>query len=235
MGLATGEEYDEITEDTLQGKVIDMQDASLFYVNFTKDEQRLAEIAEKLSDYDNAKHKNLVHPIKIGTICAAKFDVDDNWYRGRVEKSIHSDDEHLYEVYFMDFGNRNDIPASCLKKIENDLVKYPPLAHRCTLAYIDVPGSDKTFGPDAAKFLKEQLWGNECTIAIYDEDDTQFYVSINKGKELKVNDSVNAFLLSEGLASLSNQGELPEDLLEWKEFEADAKEEQLNIWEIGEA
>jgi hypothetical protein len=212
-----------------------MQDASLFYVNFAKDEEKLVEIADKLSNYDDPKHKNLVHPIKVGTICAAKFDADDNWYRGRVEKSIHSDDQHVYEVYFMDYGNRNDIPASNLKKIDNDLVKYPPLAHRCTLAYIDVPTADKTFGADAAKVLKEQLWGQDCTITIYDEDNTQFYVCINKGKELKVNESVSAYMLSEGLASLSNAEELPEELAEWKDFEQDAKDEQLNIWEIGEA
>ena len=231
--MTTGEDYEELTEDVLQGRIIDMQDASTFFVNFTKDQEKLDIIAEKLVQYDDDTYQPLVHPIKVGTVCAAKFDADGNWYRGRVEKSIHSETEHLYEIYFMDFGNRNDISASNLKKINNDLIQYPPLAHRCTLANINVPKGNMTFGSDAAAIFKEQLWGKECTISIYDEDDVQYYVVINSGKEAKVNESINAYLLSEGLAKISSQATLPEDLLEWKDFEQDAKDDQLNIWEIG--
>jgi len=217
----------------MQGTIIDMQDASLFFVNFTKDDQKLKEISEKLADYDDEKYTNLVTPIKIGTICAAKFDEDNNWYRARVDRAMHSDNEHLYEVYFMDFGNKNDVPASNLKKIQNDLIGYPPLAHQCSLAYVRVPKGDKTFGSEAAGTFKEMLWGKPCTISIYYEDDVQYKVVVNAGKELKVNESINAYLLNEGLASLENAEDLPEDLYEWKDFEQDAKDEQLNIWEIG--
>jgi hypothetical protein len=107
-----------------------MQDASLFFVNFTKDEHRLKTIATKLSEYDDSKYQNLVHPIKSGTICAAKFNEDGVWYRARVEKSIHFEEQHLYEVYFIDYGTKKDVPAENLKKIENDLIGYPPLAHQ---------------------------------------------------------------------------------------------------------
>lgn len=68
MGLATGEDYEEITEDTLQGRIIDMQDASLFFVIFSKDEDKLKQIESKLSDYDAPKYQNLVHPIMKGTV-----------------------------------------------------------------------------------------------------------------------------------------------------------------------
>jgi hypothetical protein len=81
--------------------------------------------------------------------------------------------------------------------------------------------------------FKNMLWGKECTFGIYDEDDVQYYVTVNEGKELKVNESINAYLLSEGLASLVNEKNLHEDLADWKEFEHGAKDEQLNIWEIG--
>jgi staphylococcal nuclease domain-containing protein 1 len=236
MGLATGEDYEEITEDTLQGRIIDMQDASLFFVIFSKDEDRLKQIESTLAGYDAPKYQNLVHPIMKGTVCAAKFDVDGQWYRARVERSIHNkedDGEHLYEVYFMDYGTKNDVSAKNLKKIDTDLTGYPPLAHQCTLAYLRVPKADRTFGPEAAELFKETLWGKTCTIGIYDEDDVQYKVTVNSGKELNVKESINAYLLSEGLATLINPDSLPEDLAEWRDYEQDAKDEQLNIWEIG--
>ena len=40
-------------------------------------------------------------------------------------------------------------------------------------------------------------------------------------------------MINEGLALLFNPDSLPEELAEWKEYEQDAKDEQLNIWEIG--
>lgn len=213
-----------------------MQDASLFYVNFSKDQERLNEIKQKLADYDSDTYEPLVHPIKVGTVCAAKFNVDGNWYRGRVEKSLHTEEgKHLYEVYFMDYGNTNDIAGSDLKKITNELVTYPPMAYKCTLAYLNTPKSEQAFGTDAAATFKEMLWGKTVTIRIYDEDDVRFHVAINPGTELKVNETINAYLLSEGLASLYEADSLPDELADWKEYEQDARDEQLNIWEIGGA
>ena len=49
LGLETGEGYDEVTEDSLTGKIIDLQDTSHFYVSFTKDEEKLKDITTKLS------------------------------------------------------------------------------------------------------------------------------------------------------------------------------------------
>lgn len=235
LGLAADEEYEEVTEDSLTGKIIDMQDASHFYVNFSKDEEKLKEISEKLSKYDSKEHQNLVHPIKPGTVCAVKFEEDKTWYRGKIVKAIHNKTEtdHIYEVYFIDYGNMNDVSIKRIKKLDNDLVKYPPLANRCSLAYIKVPKIDKTFGPEAADYFKEMLWAKECLISIYDEDDVAYKVVINIGKEFKPNESINAYLINEGLASIANSDSLPEELAGWKEFEQDAKDEQLNIWEIG--
>ncbi|CAI2381553.1 unnamed protein product [Moneuplotes crassus] len=233
MTLATGDDYDAITDDIMSGTVVDMQDASNFYINLSKDQEKLEIISKKLSEYDDSSHEVLSHPIKNGTICAAKFKDDGNWYRGRVDSSIHSNDEHLYEIYFMDYGTKNDISIDNLKKIDDDLIQYPPLAHRCTLAYLSVPKGSQTFGNNASEMFKEHLWGKECSISFYDEDDYQYYVVINSGKEAKVNESINAYLLNEGFAKITNPESLPEELMEWKDYEQDAKDEQLNIWEIG--
>ena len=50
LELETREEYDEVTEDSFTRKIIELQDASHFYVNFTKDEAKLKDITTKLSE-----------------------------------------------------------------------------------------------------------------------------------------------------------------------------------------
>ena len=159
----------------------------------------------------------------------SKFEENKAWYRGRIVKAHHdkkSDSEHIYEVFLIDYGNMNDLASK-------ELIKYPPLTHGCSLSYIKVPKIDKTFGLEAADYFKQMLWGKECLISIYDEDDVSYKVVINVGKEFKPNESINAYLINEVLASIFNPDSLPEELTEWKEYEQDAKDEQLNIWEIG--
>jgi len=234
IGLSTGKEYEEITDDTLQGELIDMQDAGLFFVNFDKDKPKLKEIEDALEDYDNSKYKSLIHPVKAGTTCAAKFDTDGKWYRATVERSIPSKvKKHMYEVTFIDYGNKSEVSVDNLKKIESSISQYPPLSHQCSLAFIKVPREGKTFGTEASDYFREKLWGKTCTITIHDEDDYQFKVVINAGTTRKPNESINAYLISEGLASITNSDHLPDDYAAWKDYEAEAKEEQLNIWEIG--
>ena len=175
-----------MTKDSLTGKIIDLQDPSHFYVNFTKDEAKLKDISINLSKYNSKDHKNLVHPIKPVTICAVKYEEDKAWYIWRIVKAHHnkkSDSEHIYEIFFIDYGNMNDVIIKRIKKLETDFIKYPPLAHRCSLSYIKVPKIDKTFGPEAADYFKQMLWGKECLISIYDENDASYKIVINVGKE----------------------------------------------------
>lgn len=41
-----------------------------------------------MAKFDHLRAEDLERPIKKGTLCAARFKVDDNWYRGRVLRGI---------------------------------------------------------------------------------------------------------------------------------------------------
>jgi staphylococcal nuclease domain-containing protein 1 len=64
----------------------DIADANLFYVRFTNDNQ-YEEIEEELEDFDVEASDDLEKPIKKGTLCAAKFSLDNKWYRAKVVRS----------------------------------------------------------------------------------------------------------------------------------------------------
>jgi endonuclease YncB( thermonuclease family) len=54
-------------------------------------------------------------------------------------------------------------------------------------------------------------------------------------KEEDPSNSLNAYMVAEGLAKMSNKGELPEDIAAWSEFEDEARDAEIGIWEEGQA
>ncbi len=59
-------------------------------------------IDKEMAKLDFEGLDQLEKPIRKGTLCAAKYKVDDSWYRARVFQSIGKGD---VEVIFMDYGN----------------------------------------------------------------------------------------------------------------------------------
>jgi len=55
-----------------------------------------------MNKFDEFAAQDLEKPIKKGTICAARFKVDECWYRARV---LRSTGKNQYDVEFIDFGN----------------------------------------------------------------------------------------------------------------------------------
>ncbi len=65
----------------------DLQDANNFYVRIVGDNQ-YAKIERELEEFDPQQAEDLEKPIKKGTVCAARFSVDDTWYRASVLRTI---------------------------------------------------------------------------------------------------------------------------------------------------
>lgn len=75
--------------------------------------------------FNPAMADDLEKPIKKGTICAARFKLDDAWYRAKVLNSIGKGE---YEVQFIDFGNIDTVSSSTgdLKRLSQNLLEYEP-------------------------------------------------------------------------------------------------------------
>ena len=64
-------------------EMTDITDASRFFVRIVADNQ-FAKVEALMNKFDSLKAEDLEKPIKKGTLCAARFKVDGNWYRARV-------------------------------------------------------------------------------------------------------------------------------------------------------
>jgi staphylococcal nuclease domain-containing protein 1 len=86
----------------------DITDASKFFLRFQKGSD-YAKIEQELRRFDPIMSEDLEKPIKKGTICAARFSLDDKWYRAKV---LGSSGKGEFDVQFIDFGNTDSVSGS---------------------------------------------------------------------------------------------------------------------------
>jgi staphylococcal nuclease domain-containing protein 1 len=74
-----------------------------------------------LKKFEPSLSEDLEKPIKKGTICAARFSEDNNWYRAKVLNSLGKGD---VEVQFIDFGNTDVVNSNSgdLKRLPEKLL-----------------------------------------------------------------------------------------------------------------
>ena len=77
--------------------------------------------------------------LPVGALCLGRFSADDCWYRARVE-AVDSGDPVAprFSLFFIDFGNREAVPADRVRPIDAQLAAVPPQAQLCALAYLKV-------------------------------------------------------------------------------------------------
>lgn len=77
--------------------------------------------------------------LAVGSLCVGQFSQDQQWYRARVDAADSRDPVNpQYSVTFIDYGNKETLPASRVRAIEPQLAAVPPQASLCTLAFLKV-------------------------------------------------------------------------------------------------
>ncbi len=129
--------------------VTDINDPARFYVRLHGSNE-YAKIETEMSKFKPALVEDLEKPIKKGTLCAARFNEDDNWYRARVTSTLSKGD---VEVQFLDFGNYEVVNSTQgdLKRLPENLLEYEPQAKEAQLAYLRIPKG----GEEASKEISD--------------------------------------------------------------------------------
>ncbi|VDO09781.1 unnamed protein product [Haemonchus placei] len=166
-----------------------------------------------------------------GDLCAAPFSVDGLWYRAKVE-SVRSGQA---EVLFVDYGNRETVPATSLAQLPPGFASFPPGAKEYGLALVAIP-NDKEYGLQCEDALQQLLFSvptAEINIE-YKVGSTEYcQVMIEcAGKKLDVGKA----LIEDGYALVEKRKEkrLQSMLNEYEQAEQKARRERKNIWEFGD-
>jgi len=61
----------------------------------------------------------------------------------------------MFEVFYIDYGNQEEVPYSQLRPLDSSVSAAPGLAQLCSLAYVKVPNLEEDFGQEAAEYLSE--------------------------------------------------------------------------------
>ncbi|NXF47885.1 TDR15 protein, partial [Oceanites oceanicus] len=101
-----------------------------FYCQIQKWQKELEDLTEAMHLYYEAiSTENNKSFDSLGLLCAAKMQ-NGQWHRG-VIKQLLSD---RVEVWFMDFGNIEAVPSSCVQKLKVEFMALPMISFPCALS-----------------------------------------------------------------------------------------------------
>ena len=166
-------------------------------------------------------------------MCAALYSKDNKWYRCKVIRTV---EKGRTEVQFIDYGNTEVVrPDQDLRKLPAHLLAFEPQAIPACFAYVRCPRLSQLQGTEAAKYV--QKYGQNTTLqACAAEQDGQVtkFVLMDEGEE-DWNSSLNAYIVSEGLAVMDKNvpDDVADDLEGFYEFETEAQEKAIGLWKQG--
>lgn len=191
-----------------------------FHVRVLDKTATYAKIEKLMAQFEPKNAEELQKPILKGTLCAAKYKVDQKWYRARVLQSLG---HGKIQVEFIDYGNQAEVETQSLKKLPANLLQFEPQAKRCQLAYVKVPRLDRELGDKAMKYVKKHGLDKVLDAIVIDERSDLLKVILVEEGETDWSESINAFLLAEGLAILDTEAirdeKTPEEIDSWQQYE----------------
>ncbi|VDM64518.1 unnamed protein product [Angiostrongylus costaricensis] len=217
-------QQNDAAERRINYKKVAVTDISKGTLNFAaqhvEDGAKLEKMTADLRDYLR-QHPPMTGAFnaKRGDLCAAPFSVDGLWYRAKVE-SIRAGQA---EVLFIDYGNREVVPASSLTQLPSGFAHIPSGAKEYGLALVAIPNDKLLFSVPTAEINVEYKVGSieYCQVMIE-----------CAGKRIDVGKT----LIEDGFALVEKRKEqrLQAMLAEYEHAEQKARRERKNIWEFGD-
>lgn len=181
-------------------------------------------------------------PPKVGEFVAAKFSEDSEWYRARVRSNDRATSQS--EIVYIDYGNSEKLPWSSLRPLTQPQFStqtLKPQAVDAVLSLLQLPTNKQYLG-DAISYITQLTAGANLVASVdhTDADGTLHVTLYNANGEPAFGDSINADVVSQGLAMV------PRKLRPWEKAFGDAleilnerekvanEEERRGMWEYGD-
>ncbi|XP_019633158.1 PREDICTED: staphylococcal nuclease domain-containing protein 1-like [Branchiostoma belcheri] len=162
-----------------------------------------------------------------GDLCAAKF-VDEEWYRARVEKVSGNQANVLY----VDYGNREVIPAARLAALPSTFHTLSIQAHEYQLAFITVP-EDPEAKKDAQEAFAKDVLNQQLVLNVeYKNQGQDMVILLTADKS----SDIGLGLVKDGLVMVEARREkrLQKMVNDYKKAQEAAKNARLNLWQYGD-
>ncbi|NXD79044.1 TDR15 protein, partial [Halcyon senegalensis] len=139
-----------------------------FYCQIQKWQKELEDLTRAMNlYYESISIENNKFCDSLGLLCAAKRQ-NGQWHRGVIKQHLF---DHV-EVWFMDFGNIEAVPPSCVQKLKAEFMALPMISFPCALS---------SFGSGDETAMKTQL--KELAQALIEE--TSVCVCIDLFNDIK--------------------------------------------------
>jgi len=239
--LAASKAHADATRvETIKLRATNIVNGNLFYGQRADDTtSSLLEQVGRLSISSDGPSGNY----SAGEIVMCKFSGDGQLYRAKVESfDIPS---KQYQVFYMDFGNREKVSASSISPIPLSVKSAAPLAVACRLAFVKSPSLEEDYGVESAEML-HSLIGSGQILAGRVEERTSDIVQGKKPEQIlhvalvdpQTNQNISLEMVRNGLARLDRRVAAKQrngDALETlKEEEEQARKNHVNMWQYGD-
>ncbi|KFV74713.1 Tudor domain-containing protein 1, partial [Dryobates pubescens] len=148
----------------VQGKVTEFESPSEFYVQMSSLEalDQMTKLALKLRGYyRNAVIQEHYNAVK-GEVCVVRWSLDQSWRRALI-KDVDIVQKKA-QVFYIDYGNKENIPLSWIKALYKDAaLLFPPCVIKCSFANYD----PKEYNEAITNF-SSHLKGKYCSVTVVD-------------------------------------------------------------------
>lgn len=111
---------------------------------------------------------------------------------------------------------------------------FEPQAHGASLAYIKCPKLKQQSGMEALRYVEKYGLDIVHDAVVVSEKNNHLRLILMEEGEKDWSSSLNAFILSEGLACINKREiEGEEDVQSFFEFEEEAKDKSIGLWKHG--
>lgn len=117
-----------------EGYVMHVQNPKNFWIRTKEQNCKFEEMMKEINEYFSKVQLNeeiFEDPVP-GVLCCAMYENDLHYYRALVVDTL----ENGAEVFFIDFGNTEKVPAMLIKKLPKKFALEPEYAMNCALAHV---------------------------------------------------------------------------------------------------
>lgn len=211
-------------------RITDQIDMNNFYVNIVPN-KNLTKIEEVLEKYSSGQTRGtpLMAPINKGLMCAVKYTVDNNYYRGKITAVLK---DERYEVELIDFGTVEIVPTSHLIKLDGSIAQFEAQALICELAYLKF--SQNTMKKALDKFpdfvdIETDLNAKLC-YSHNNEGKEKLGLLLYRGLTKSNSNSYHNDILKNALAKLDSTKKVPDYMKDFVDLDLANETKNLGVW-----